>query len=75
MMELTERQREVLRFIESKIDQGIPPTQAEIQDHFGFESRNASTRHLEVLEGKGYISRERGKSRSIRVLIHTNETV
>lgn len=69
METLTTRQEAVLEFISGFIQKrGIPPTVREIQGHFGFESTNAVTDHLEVLERKGCLRRRRGISRGIEIL-------
>ena len=46
---------------------GYPPTQAEICDHFGFGSPNAVRSHLVLIEKKGYIRRNCGKARGIQL--------
>jgi len=68
METLTERQEAVLRFISTFLQKRrIPPTVREIQAHFGFESTNAVTDHLALLERKGYLKRRRGISRGIEL--------
>ena len=67
MIELTERQREVLSFIESYLsEKGYPPTVREIGTHFRFGPR-AAKEHLDLIEKKGYIRRGRG-ARTIEFL-------
>lgn len=61
---VTERQREVLRFI---VEHGVPPTLREIMIHFGWTSTMAATSHVRALETKGLIERVPGATRSIRV--------
>lgn len=69
METLTTRQEAVLEFISGFIQKrGIPPTVREIQEHFGFESTNAVTDHLAILERKGCLRRQRGISRGIEIL-------
>jgi len=69
---LTQRQREILEFIISHIEQyGYPPSIPEIQEKFSFKSPNAVTDHLEALERKGYIARCPHKSRGIEVLVQS----
>jgi repressor LexA len=69
MAELTTRQREVLRFIQSFLQEhGIPPTRAEIARALGFRSVNAAEDHLRALERKGAIGLVAGASRGIRLL-------
>lgn len=55
-MKLSPRQREILAFIQDRVDEdGLPPTRAEINRHFGFSSPNAAQSHLHALERKGAI--------------------
>jgi len=69
---LTQRQKEILEFIISHIEQyGYPPSISEIQEKFSFKSPNAVSDHLEALERKGYITRRPHKSRGIEVLIQS----
>ena len=66
---LTDRQQEILSFIEGHIGQtGYPPTRAEICQALGFRSPNAAEEHLKALVRKGAISMVPGASRSIRLL-------
>jgi repressor LexA len=70
--ELTDRQREVLDFISGSISRcGYPPTLREIGSHFG----NGVNDHLRALEKKGYLQREDLKSRALRPLLATSQTV
>lgn len=61
---LTARQAEVLRFVASRVNQAMPPTQQEIGEHFGIQ-RSAIRRHLEALERKGYIRLMKEQARGI----------
>ncbi|MCG5054798.1 MAG: transcriptional repressor LexA [Myxococcales bacterium] len=64
---LTDRQREILAFIQESIDsRGYPPTLREIGSHFGIRSTNGVNDHLRALEKKGYLQREDLKSRALR---------
>jgi repressor LexA len=55
-MKLSPRQREILEFIEQRVSgDGLPPTRAEINRHFGFSSPNAAQSHLRALARKGAI--------------------
>lgn len=64
---LTQRQRDILEFISSSIDQrGYPPTLREIGEHFGIRSTNGVSDHLKALEKKGFLAREDLKSRAMR---------
>jgi repressor LexA len=67
--ELTDRQREVLDFIqESIVARGYPPTLREIGERMGIRSTNGVNDHLKALEKKGYLAREDLKSRALRPL-------
>ena len=49
-MELTERQREVLEFIERNQQvQGVTPSLREIAAHFGFRSMSSAMDHVRAL--------------------------
>jgi repressor LexA len=65
---LTARQSEILEYLRSEIDRrGLPPTIREIGDEFGIRSTKGVEDHLAALERKGFIRRERGKSRAIEI--------
>lgn len=73
---LTDRQRQVLDFISDSIrKRGFPPTLREIGSHFGIRSTNGVNDHLRALEKKGYLQREDLKSRALRPLLATGQTV
>lgn len=68
MTKLTERQRAVLEFIHSSIEErGYPPTLREIGQQLGIRSTNGVNDHLRALQRKGYLTREDMKSRTLRV--------
>lgn len=59
--DLTPRQRQVLEFITSHLDNsGYPPTLREIAQHLRVSGPLPASKHLDALEKKGYIKRERG---------------
>jgi len=71
---LTEKQQLVLAFIEGcSRDSGYPPTVREIAQHFRFKSPKAASDHLDALERKGWISRESGMARGLRLLYRNDE--
>jgi repressor LexA len=73
---MTERQREILDFISRSIaKRGYPPTLREIGSHFGIKSTNGVNDHLRALEKKGYLHREDLKSRALRPIVSTGQTV
>jgi repressor LexA len=70
-MKLTEKQRRVLAYISTYVDQwGRSPSFEEICSHFGFSSYNTVTTYLKILERKGYIRlpREKNRKRAIEVI-------
>ncbi len=68
--ELTEIQKKILEFIiELKTGLGIPPTLAEIAKHFGYKNRATVQQHLQALEKKGFIKKNKKLSRSIEVTL------
>jgi repressor LexA len=67
MQGLTERQQQVLKYIQDSItERGYPPTLREIGAHMGIRSTNGVNDHLRALERKGYLTREDMKSRALR---------
>ena len=65
-MALTKRQREILDFIESFIqNEGYSPSFEEIAKFFGYRSLATVHEHLSNLERKGYIRRNYNESRSV----------
>ncbi|MDH5492624.1 MAG: hypothetical protein OEY14_11795, partial [Myxococcales bacterium] len=69
LQKLTDRQRAVLEFISTSIeDHGYPPTLREIGNHLGIRSTNGVNDHLRALERKGYLTREDMKSRTLRLV-------
>ena len=65
-MNLTTRQSQILSFIrESVHEKGITPSLREIMARFGFTSPATVSSHLDLLEKKGAIHRQAGRSRNI----------
>lgn len=68
LRELTEKQKQVLEFILDFICRyGHPPTIREICQKFGIASPMGVQGHLKALEKKGYIERNAGKARGIKL--------
>ncbi len=68
MKELTQRQQEILSFIENhEWRNGYWPSIREIQEHFDFKSTNAVMGHLRALEKKGVLERIPGQARTFRI--------
>jgi len=76
MQRLTERQRQVLKGIHDITQQKrYPPTVREIGERLGLRSSCTVQRHLEALERKGYIKRDRTKARSLEILKSPDPTM
>ncbi len=69
MQQLTERQREILQFIQDqKNAAGITPSLRDIAAHFGFSSPNAALCHVQALQAKGVLRNLPGRARSLQVV-------
>lgn len=68
-MPLTKRQKEILDYIGSFIeDRGYAPSFEEIAESFGYSSLATVHEHLSNLERKGYIRKSYNESRSIEMV-------
>lgn len=68
-IELTERQQEILGFIQEYTGlKGFPPTFREIGKQFNITSTFGVKRHIDALVKKGYISNESKTSRTLSIL-------
>ncbi len=68
-MSYTPKQLSILRFIvETQQERGVSPSVREICEHLGGRHVKTVAEHLDRLEEKGAITRERGQVRSIRVI-------
>lgn len=66
---LTDRQKQILAFIEEMINSsGLPPTIREIGKKFNITSTNGVRSILDALESKGYIRRQKLLSRGIELV-------
>jgi repressor LexA len=73
-MPLTKRQKQILDYIRSFIDdQGYAPSFEEIAEAFGYSSLATVHEHLTNLERKGYIRKSFNESRSIELPIDDRE--
>jgi len=69
MKDLTERQRQILGFIQRQQDSGSPtPTLREIAAHFRFSSPNAALAHVQALCHKGFLKNLPGRARALQVM-------
>lgn len=70
--DLTDRQHEILDFIQSYSESnGYPPTYREIGKQFGIASTFGVKRHIDALVKKGFISNESKTSRTIALVDNT----
>ncbi len=75
MQSLTDRQKQVLAFVASYLDEhGCPPTLREISDELGIKGTATAIVHLDALERKGYINRRDG-SRGIALTRKSGKSV
>ncbi|MDX1383383.1 MAG: transcriptional repressor LexA [Thermoanaerobaculia bacterium] len=66
---LTERQKEILDFIESfQADKGFSPTHREICEAFGYSSYGTVHKHLKLLEKKGFLRRDWNQKRGVQLV-------
>lgn len=69
MIDLTDRQRQLLTFIESYMtEKGWPPTIQEIGDALGIASKSTVHAHVQALYRKGYIEIGPTQSQQMRVV-------
>lgn len=69
MDKLTLRQKQVLKAIYRSLrESGYPPTLADLRDELDISSNQAVLDHLKVLEDKGFIRKDEGMARGIRIL-------
>ena len=72
---LTDRQREILNYIEREVrTTGVPPSIRQIGVALGISSTNGVRAHLQALEKKGYIHRSSRTSRGIASLDRLRRT-
>jgi repressor LexA len=68
MTDLTDRQRQVLEFIDAEVRRrGYPPSVREIGDAVGLSSSSTVHAHLAALQDKGFLKRDPTKPRAIEV--------
>jgi len=68
-VELTDKQREVLDFIERHIAiHTVPPTLQEIAEGIGIRSRGVAHRYVQALRAAGHLDSGHGEHRGIRLL-------
>ncbi len=68
MPALTERQRQIMRYISARQQEGWTPSVREICEAVGLRSSAAVQKQLASLERRGYLRRLSGQARSIQLL-------
>ena len=69
MTDLTERQRQVLEFIDAEVrDRGYPPSVREIGEAIGLSSSSTVHAHLAALQDKGFLKRDPTKPRAMELV-------
>ncbi len=72
----TPQQKKILDFIETYISENnISPTLLEVKDHIGVRSLGTVYEHLDKLEEKGLIQRDKNAPRGIRYLINVGRFI
>jgi len=64
---LTPKQEKVLKFIQKRVGERLPPTIREIGEELGFKSTGTVRDYLKVLIQKGLVRRMNNKSRAIEL--------
>ena len=67
MKPLNDKQNKVLMFLKERAQDGVPPTVREICAAAGIKSTSTVHAYLKVLEDEGYIARQSGLNRAIRM--------
>ena len=67
MKPLNEKQQKVLEFLRTRAQEGLPPTVREICAAAGIKSTSTVHSYLKLLEDEGYISRQSGLNRAIKL--------
>jgi repressor LexA len=69
MRQLTQRQQQVLDFIQtSQHRHGVPPSLRDIAHQFGFRSMSTAVDHVRALRRKGALAHQSRRARSLRVI-------
>ena len=67
--QLTDRQRQVLEFIDAEVrERGYPPSVREIGEAIGLSSSSTVHAHLAALEDKGFLKRDPSKPRALELI-------
>lgn len=76
MQPLREKEKRVFEYIHESINRdGYSPSVRDIQNHLGIKSTSTVHAYLAKLEEKGYIKKEGGKSRTLRIENQNTNTI
>ena len=64
---LSQKEREILDYIIQRSQSSVPPSVREICSALGYKSTSTAHKYLKLLEEKGYLQKDSGKNRSIRL--------
>ena len=67
MKPLNEKQQKVLEYVQNRAQDGLPPSVREICAATGIKSTSTVHAYLRLLEDEGYIARQSGLNRAIRL--------
>lgn len=71
--EITDRQKEILDFIQDYVDfNGYPPTYREIGKQFNIASTFGVKRHIDALVKKGFLNNTNNSSRTLSLVVNNN---
>lgn len=72
---LNQKEREILEYIIQRSQSSVPPSVREICAALGYKSTSTAHKYLGMLEEKGYLAKESGKNRSIKLRGETSVQV
>ena len=64
---LSQKERDILEYIIQRSQSSVPPSVREICAALGYKSTSTAHKYLAMLEEKGYLEKESGKNRSIKL--------
>lgn len=64
---LSQKERDILEYIIQRSQSSVPPSVREICSALGYKSTSTAHKYLSMLEEKGYLEKESGKNRSIKL--------
>ena len=65
--QLSKKEKEILEYIIDRAESGVPPSVREICAALGYKSTSTAHKYLTLLEEKGYLEKQSGKNRSIKL--------